>query len=429
MHLSFNLSFLKKEFKQNIKVILLSLTFISLTIKENINSIALIVLFIFSTAQYIKDKKKNAPTYYYPIILFFILTVLNLLLFDSYDFSETKKYLLRALLFLIIPIIFIFIKISRKELLRIELYYVLWIILNAIYSHLTMISLLITKNESLNLLFRKDYSYIKLADTIGLDSTYYSFFVLLAIILLFNFLLVAKKKLYVGIYLTAILYLSFFIIHLSSRMNIVALVILILFYIFYYFILRKKAILGIVVTITSAIILSTALYNVRATRYRFQQIIGFTFSNGTTHRDGLNKLRQFDAAIEANKSILFGNGIQNANNAIIKSYERNGLLHFAKERYNAHNQYIQIYVGAGIIGELTLIFLIFYYSVFFWKSKNITGFLFVTLISFLFLTESYLERHNGIVLFTLFICLQVNYDLSSSEKGKANKISIHKNGN
>src|SRR5690606_14919432 len=177
-----------------------------------------------------------------------------------------------------------------------------------------------------------------------------------------------------------IVYLSFFIIHLSSRMVIIALIGVIIFYIFYYFFQRKKIILGAISIIVSLILLLSIVYNVRATRYRFQQIFGFTFSNGTTHQDGLNKLKQFEASINANKSI-------------IESYLNHDLKHFADNEYNAHNQYIQTYIGAGIIGVITLIYLLGYFLLIFLKYRNINGFLFLFLSSFLFLTESYLERH------------------------------------
>src|SRR5690606_4629997 len=279
------------------------------------------------------------------------------------------------------------VKIDNKRILHIQIIFFVWILLNAIYSHIVILSRLISDGRDLGLLFRKDYSYMELSHTIGLDSTYYSYFVLLSIVIGFHLLFKGIKmsyKLAIGF---LIVYLSFFIIHLSSRMVIIALIGVIIFYIFYYFFQRKKIILGAISIIVSLVLLLSIVYNVRATRYRFQQIFGFTFSNGTTHQDSLHKLKQCEASIDANKDFLFGNGIANANNSIIESYLNHDLKQFADNEYNAHNQYIQTYIGAGIIGVITLIYLLGYFLLIFLKYRNINGFLFLFLSSFLFLTE------------------------------------------
>ena len=146
-------------------------------------------------------------------------------------------------------------------------------------------------------------------------------------------------------------------------------------------------------------------YNVRITRYRFQQVFGFTYANGNEFNDGLNKLQQFKAAIASNNNVLLGNGIGDANDEIYKAYTNLGLDTYAERKYNAHNQFIQTYGGLGLIGVVVLL-AIFGYALFvFIRDRNFLGILFVLSSLLLFQTESMLERHHGIVLFVFLICI------------------------
>jgi O-antigen ligase len=162
-------------------------------------------------------------------------------------------------------------------------------------------------------------------------------------------------------------------------------------------------------------------YNVRITRYRFQQVFGFTYANGNEFNDGLNKLQQFKAAIESNNNVLLGNGIGDANDEIYKAYTNLGLDTYAERKYNAHNQFIQTYGGLGLIGVMVLL-AIFGYALFvFIRDRNFLGILFVLSSLLLFQTESMLERHHGIVLFVFLICISFqlqNDKLATNLKGE-----------
>src|SRR5690606_10205664 len=259
----------KENITSQIQLLLLSFSLITLTLKESINSIALSLLFIYSLFYYIKCRKALSFHHFYPFLILFSILALNLLLFVPLDQQDKWKYLLRFIPFLIIPLSFSAMKISEKNITYTQLIFIIWICINALYSHTIILNRLFSNGESLYLIFRKDYSYMELSHTIGLDSTYYAYFVLLAIIISLQKLIKENKKINRILYITLISYLSFFIIHLSSRMMIIALLGVILYYIFYYFFLRKKMILGFICILITSIFISTILYNVRATRYRF----------------------------------------------------------------------------------------------------------------------------------------------------------------
>jgi len=396
--------------KSKLKILLLSLVLITLLLKENYNSLFIIIFFCYSIYEGIANKislKTNLKEYV-PFLLYFLLIFINLILSSESD--GVGKYLQKNVPFLILPLAFALVSIQKREIKLVYIIFVLWIVLLTLYSHTSIIIQLVQDKEVFYNLFRKDYSYKSLAETIGLHPTYYSFFILIAVTICLNWL--TKSSVFSIKFFSivaAVIYLSFFIIHLSSRTNILVLIFLLTT--FFFIQIRKKygLIKSMLFTILSALIIITVLYNVRATRYRFQQIFGLTFHNGTRHDDGLNKLKQFNAVFNANNNFIWGNGIANGNQSIYNSYRDFGLDSFSERKYNAHNQYLQIYVEAGLIGLIVLLFIFFYYSYFFWKKKNILGLIFLIVCFILFLTESYLQRHKGIVGFTFFMCIIINY--------------------
>ncbi|PKA82914.1 hypothetical protein ATE92_1055 [Ulvibacter sp. MAR_2010_11] len=412
--------------KKNALAIAISFVLISLTVKESINSIAIIIFTI--VCFFHRHNGRLKLNTYVSFLLYFGCICLSLFLTREID--NVQKVLLRSLPFLVFPFCFSFIIISTKTYNKATLVFIFWMVLCTFYSHSVMLNRLFENGDNLNVLFRKDYSYIELSNTIGLHPTYYSFFLLFCIIILLNKILFSQPRKHTYLYIIITFYFSFFIVHLSSRLNILALVLLILGYIFYYFIKKRNIISAISYLLLSMLIISFLLYNVRATRYRFQQIFGFTFSNGVHHEDGLNKIKQFEAVYDANSNFFVGNGITNANQDIFSSYRAHGLDSFANKKYNAHNQYLQTFVEMGIVGESLLLFILGYYLILFKRRRFHAGFTFVLLISLLFLTESYLVRHNGIVLVVFFLCLAANYasfNSPSLEVERKGNTSIIKN--
>lgn len=167
----------------------------------------------------------------------------------------------------------------------------------------------------------------------------------------------------------------------------------------------------IVSLILLTIVLSVILYNVRSTRYRFQELIGIQYANGVYIKSGSSKIIQWQSAIEANSNITIGNGIGDANGAIISSNFENNLIKSANLKYNAHNQYIQTFVGLGVIGVIALLYLLLYSVLKILKSTKYnlgtTHFIiaYIAYLLMVFMTESYLERHHGIMFISFILCL------------------------
>tara|TARA_B110000459_G_scaffold201179_1_gene251294 strand:- start:15324 stop:16550 length:1227 start_codon:yes stop_codon:yes gene_type:complete len=391
------------------KIIFFLLAFFLITspLKNSLNSVSVILLFSYSLLNY-KNISLKKIIEFYPSYIYFIIVAVSIIY--TADVEKGVTYLLTQVPFLIFPIVFSVIKINEKSLKKLMRIYIYWICLLILYSELSIIFGLLNNDESLYLLFRKDYSYINLAEKINIHPPYMMLHVSFCIIyLISNFGKSGINKTSTAI----VLFIMFFYsVHLSSRLPLAGVSLITVVLLYKELNLRFGKVRTALLMFTSVFLLFLMIYNVRSTRYRFQELFGIQYSNGVYIKSGGLKLDQWSSGIEANNNIIFGNGIGDANNDIVESNYSNNLIKNAKLKYNAHNQYIQTYVGLGVLGVLSLLFLLYSLLV---KCpidelKTTAGTLFFYFL-IVFMTESYLERHHGIVFISFLLCL-CNYQKS-----------------
>lgn len=130
-------------------------------------------------------------------------------------------------------------------------------------------------------------------------------------------------------------------------------------------------------------------------------------------------LRQavFKNAIQlTSNSKFFGFGVGDVQKELNKQYFDNKFNLLAKDKYNAHNQYIQIVLTVGYIGLFIFLVALIYCTYNLHLMKDYFGVTILIFFSIFFNTESYLERQNGIFFFSLILCL-----LNFSEQTLVNK--------
>lgn len=394
---------------ERITLLMLLLFVVTLPLKNNLNSISIIALSVYSAIHFFYLRQFNFQNLkrFVPLLLFFFLSGLSIVYSEDKDLA--LKMVIRLLPFLFFPLIFSVITVTSRHFKRILLVYVVWMICVCLYSHTIVLIKFFTANDVWSNFFNNNYSYSSLADdTIDLHSTYYAYYVIVAIIFLLYFFFHEKKLTRKIGLLLALTYFSFFVLHLSARTPIVAVFLIYNFYILYFFFKKKKLLKGLLYLLLFYIITGIAGYNIKATRYRFQHIFGFTYYNGIHHDDGLNKLKQWEAGLLANQNFIFGNGIGDANNEIFTSYRNLALDTYAEREYNAHNQFIQTFVSLGLFGLVVMLFIFLFYFMFFYVNSFFLGYVLIGITFLLFQTESYLERHNGIVMFVFLICFLTN---------------------
>jgi O-antigen ligase len=148
----------------------------------------------------------------------------------------------------------------------------------------------------------------------------------------------------------------------------------------------------------------------------------FVFQNNeqflslSNQNDYWERMSLWKSAIAANTNPLLGVGTGDYNLVLNKYYRTHGMVHFAKENFNAHNQYIQLYFSNGLFGFVGLVLLLarpLYVAV---TSQNLLG----ILIYFPFLiygvTEVFLGRYQGVVFLSLLHQLVVCYQSDTKPK-------------
>lgn len=378
---------------------------ISLPVKENFNSLSMILLSVFAFLLILFKQKINSSLLKKFIPLFVFYGVLLISVLYSSDTANAMKMVSRWLPFILLPFVFSIIKLPAKRYHQLMKLFVYWMAILCVYSHVVILIKLYNNNDVLYNIFNSHYSYLSLSKgTIGLHSTYYAYFIIVAVVFLVNFLFTEKRRSMQILSFILIGYFSFFVFHLSARLPIAVLFVLYNLALLYYFTKQKQILKGVLFLVLLYFISSLVIYNVRITRYRFQHLFGFTYSDGTHHEDGRDKILQWKSALAGNNNAFFGNGAGDANESIFDSYEAHDLDKYSEREYNAHNQFIQTYVGMGLVGVAVLLFIFFFYFKAFYKEASFVGYSLILLTFILYQTESYLERHNGVVMFVFLIC-------------------------
>jgi O-antigen ligase len=397
----FQLQLYKFFAKLNIsfELVLLCLFFITLPLKNSYNSISILLLLLFSLPKFSKENLNDLRNYKI-ILAYFLFSCISL--FYTEDLDKGLNTLLGHCIFLALPLIFINIKFTKEHLKRAHNLFIIWICMLALYSEVFTVYNLLESGKSLSLWFRKDFSYITLGNIIGIHPPYMSLFTSYSILVLID--KIGHNKLKNVGYSFVVIFLLFYTIHLSSRLPIVALLL-----VSSMFILKKLSLHNSFAKTSFKIlilmgIIFTLLFSVRSTRYRFIEVFGMQYTSGLYIKSGPAKLDQWTAAFYANNNKLFGNGIGDVNNSVTESNMKHGLIRNADRKYNAHNQYIQTYVGLGLVGLVLLLGFLFYCWNFNKPLLNPYNYYLIYLVIVLF-SESYLQRHQGIVFIAFLFCL------------------------
>ena len=190
----------------------------------------------------------------------------------------------------------------------------------------------------------------------------------------------------------------------QSRMNILSLcfiliVLIISLIVYRYSVYKSLTILSIFVFFTGLFI-----YNVPK-KYigRFSDLTSLNYNiEAESFHEGFNgitiRLAEWMCAFqEIKKRPFFGSGIGDARFHLEDSYRRNNFVYGYREKFNAHNQFIETFLAVGLVGLLSLIYVFVpvikgAISRRTWHVVAASAY-----IVLCFFTESYLERQWGVI--------------------------------
>jgi O-antigen ligase len=144
--------------------------------------------------------------------------------------------------------------------------------------------------------------------------------------------------------------------------------------------------------------------------FQFENTNPINHFNGEIKKEnwnGLNtRLALWTCAIdEIKKQPLFGSGVGDVQNDLVKNYKEKNFVFAIESNYNCHNQYLDILLSNGFVGFFVFLFTLIHLIVISIKYKNglLLGVVFI--FSVACLTENILGRNQGVVLLSLLISI------------------------
>ncbi|AUC16632.1 hypothetical protein BTO06_16415 [Tenacibaculum sp. SZ-18] len=165
------------------------------------------------------------------------------------------------------------------------------------------------------------------------------------------------------------------------------------------FILNKKMKLRVLLL---SLVGFTLLFSSSKLRNNFKELLNITPLTENNFTSTNMRAEIYKSSLKPmGQSLFLGHGIGDFNKVLINSYTNETLR---KDKYNSHNQYISFVLIGGIVLLMLFLGVNFYNIKLAVKQKN---HLFVVICVFYLanmLTESILERENGVVYFSFFTC-------------------------
>lgn len=163
------------------------------------------------------------------------------------------------------------------------------------------------------------------------------------------------------------------------------------------------------------ILLLTALYGIEKAGYgRLSKTLDFNFTALSQERveEAPARVAIWWGAAEAfGQAPLVGYGIGDAQHVLDDTYQALGFKSALSHRHNAHNQFLETGLQAGLLGIVLLLALFFRYGQLAWRSVDWLTLACLSFFLLCLLTEAMLERAWGVVLFnSLFPLLTLGTD-------------------
>lgn len=350
------------------------------------------------------------------LILFWILHALSLLYSGNIEYGLSDVF--KKLSLLIIPLVFIPDLIEKKHYSHVKKVFILSLVISSLYFVFRAI-VLSTVFTPVGIFFKpnpvgvpwENYFFYELFVKPH-HPTYYSMYLSLGIIFILDNIkskssIKAKMPLYFLIlYFIGIIFLT------SSKAGI--LTTLILLFIAAFWLLKSKGKL-IVFTALSVLVIFGLFLASSNNRFAstIKNIQRFTSQSEIKDELLLMELSRFEVwkavpGVFKETDWIYGVGVGDVKERLMHAYKSGNAILAFNEELNTHNQFLQTYVGLGLIGLVFLLGILGYNTYVAIAKKNIVlvSFLVIILVNFMF--EAVLERVFGVIFFVFYLVIFTN---------------------
>lgn len=408
--------------KYDALIYLLALTLATIPLDFKYNSIALTALAVYSLFSAKRNRFNRNFYLLLPVALFIVMALSGIW---SVDPAHSVKSLSKALPLVIIPwVFFINPQLSKQQVHRVlDLFSAATLVCGVCFLFRATLRYLETNDKNV-------FFYHELAGDV--NAIYLSSVFSIA---LFHLLFLKPVKWYNIIWSA---FAGFFILLLSSKTVIAIDFLLCLVYIFFILHKRRKTLFFLLLLLTFAAVFFAGKFvdrwaeEVKANTTVSSEYVQVGNSKGVVYdvnihdawhvRDfGQDKrftgtsfrvyqIRIFLEMLYRDNIFFTGYGYNASQPKIVeKGFEHNIFMGsdnlVGYQNMNFHNQYIQVFAELGIIGLIILLALTIFNLKKAIKQKYFVHIAFAILMLTLFLTESFIWRQRGVVLFTVLYCL------------------------
>lgn len=332
---------------------------------------------------------------FWGLMIFYLLHIAGLL--NSSDTSEGLFDLQIKFSFLLLPIIIFLEKdFFRNNMKFILSAFVLGNILAGILCFTNAYFLTEKTNENYFV-----YSYFSIFH----HSSYASMYsILSACILLFFIETPTTGKKIMSI--VGITFLFVFIYFIGSRAGIITAGALSAFLILRYLYKKKKWLL-----LACSLLLFFSVPFAFKNHPRFIPVINFinngtdTMGTASTENVTLRYLIIKESVNIISDNFFFGVGTGDVKASLLEKYKEKNMIMPLNEKLNTHNQFLETFIGLGILGAISLLLLIFYSLIDGFRTENILLVCFLLIIISNFMFEAMLNTQAGTIFFAFFYSL------------------------
>jgi O-antigen ligase len=336
------------------------------------------------------------------MIVFYALHAIALLYTEN--MSAGYFELEEKLSFLVFPLIMLPIYAYRFEKKHLRTFFFTYLIavLSASFFCLGQSTLNYLQTSDIQQFFYLNFSVIE-------HPTYFSMYVITAMILVIGVLIRQWTKLLLWKKILLFSLIPFFLLVVvltNSRSAIIVAGIILMGSAFYPALRRRKFILSTLLFLLLFVSVFLAKKMMPHVFDRFYGIVEVLKAdkmedikewNGTTLR-----VQIYYSSFEVIKeNFWIGVSPGDARDVLIQNYKKHGFRHAVERNYDAHNQFLQSFIGLGIAGFLIVFMIIgipLFYAI---RERDYILFFFTLMLFFLFLFESMLQKQAG-VMFIVF---------------------------
>lgn len=252
--------------------------------------------------------------------------------------------------------------------------------------------------------------YHQLLSPFKLHAVYYGMYLLLSFSIITSEILERRsfKINSIIFYTTTLILIMILTILISSRIILVALVGVILLNGYYLIVKLNKIKTGLIIIIGLMAILCFGIMQIPFLENRITELFytSFNFNPEQNNANGIT-LRSVKWACSLQGLMehpLTGVGIGNMQDYLQDCYAKNNFWGQVFH-YNSHNQFIQFGLGTGLIGIILYSLILALGMKFSYQLKSIIALSFYTIVLLCSITESILERQQGVIFFVFFLVL------------------------